>query len=77
MIETADFYWDRPEIERLHDQLRSVLSISSRTRVRRMSSPNQIQSTAFSQEMLPGFTKFVQESLHSDWVPIMPDLSPF
>lgn len=33
MIETADFYWDRPEIERLHDQLRSVLSISSRTRV--------------------------------------------
>ncbi|TPP60594.1 Glutathione synthetase [Fasciola gigantica] len=33
MIETPDFYWDRPDIERLHDQLRSVLSISSRTRV--------------------------------------------
>ncbi|GAA56218.1 required for meiotic nuclear division protein 1 homolog [Clonorchis sinensis] len=33
MIETPDFYWDRPEVESLYTQLRTVLSVPTRTRV--------------------------------------------
>ncbi|KAF8567206.1 hypothetical protein P879_07427 [Paragonimus westermani] len=33
MIDTPDFYWDRPEVEALYNQLRSALSVSARTRV--------------------------------------------
>ncbi|TGZ70056.1 hypothetical protein CRM22_003399 [Opisthorchis felineus] len=33
MIETPDFYWDRPEVESLYTQLRTVLSVPIRTRV--------------------------------------------
>ncbi|CAH8529172.1 unnamed protein product [Heterobilharzia americana] len=33
LIETPDFYWERPEVEKLFEKLKSVLNISSRIRV--------------------------------------------
>ncbi|VDK77437.1 unnamed protein product [Dibothriocephalus latus] len=33
ITETPDFYWDRPEVEKLFQQLKSALSIQSRTKV--------------------------------------------
>nr|CAH8847101.1 unnamed protein product [Trichobilharzia regenti] len=33
LIETPDFYWERPEVEKLFEKLKSVLTISSRIRV--------------------------------------------
>ncbi|CAL8093311.1 unnamed protein product [Calicophoron daubneyi] len=33
MIETPDFYWDRPAVESLYVQLKNALSVSARTRI--------------------------------------------
>nr|VZI48031.1 unnamed protein product [Spirometra erinaceieuropaei] len=33
ITETPDFYWDRPEVEKLFQQLKSALSIQSRTKI--------------------------------------------